>query len=123
MMSGKTGGGPVALVSFSYPYAHMFGPPNDEAFQGHPLESRGLRPYAVFEVLESSWIRHLERMNSVHAHHRPERFDKYHHFVFAFHDTTFECVAESFSVSLHTGSVAEVLRSAFGSDNAADRTA
>ena len=123
VMAENTGGEPVALVSFSYPYAHMFGPPNDEAFEGHPLESRGLRPYAVFEVVESSWIRQLERMNSVHEHHRPERFAKYHHFVFAFHDTTFECVAESFSVSLNTGSVAQVLRAAFRSDNAAERTA
>ncbi len=62
---------PIALVLFERCYASMFGPPNDEAFQGHPLASRGLVPYRVFEVRESSWIRALERMNSVHEHHRP----------------------------------------------------
>ena len=27
----------LAIVSFSSCYAHMFGPPNDEAFRGHAL--------------------------------------------------------------------------------------
>ena len=92
-------------------YAHMFGPPNDEAFEGHPLSQRGLRPYAVFEVQASSWLASLERMNSVHPYHSAERFAKYKHFIFAFHDTTFECIAEGFSVSIHRGSVRSVLRS------------
>jgi hypothetical protein len=60
----------VALIRCSLCYAHMFGPPNDGAFSGHPLASRGLRPYGAFEVKDSSWIRRLERMNSVHPHHR-----------------------------------------------------
>jgi hypothetical protein len=95
----------VAIVRFARPYAHMFGPPNDEAFDGHPLANRGLTPYAAFEVVESSWIRQLERMNSVHSCHNPERFmENLRHFIFAFHDSTFECVARSFSVSVHRGS-------------------
>jgi hypothetical protein len=101
---------PVALVRFKRAYAHMFGPPNDEAFHGHPLAVRGLTPYSVHEVKDSSWIRRLERMNAVHPYHRPEFFGDYHHFVFAFHDSTFECISESFSVTVHTGSVAEVLK-------------
>src|SRR5215831_8210590 len=40
---------PIAIVNFEFPYAHMFGPPNDEAFEGHPLASRGLACYGVFE--------------------------------------------------------------------------
>lgn len=113
VMDEHTSGEPVSLVSFRQPYAHMFGPPNDEAFGGHPLASRGLRPYGVYEIRGSSWIRSLERMNAVHPAHRPEHFADYHHFVFAFHDTTFECVAEAFSVSIRTGSVVDVLGKAF----------
>lgn len=108
-----TSGEPVALIQFTHAYAHMFGPPNDEAFSGHPLASRGLGPYRAHEVRDSSWIRRLERMNAVHPCHRPEHFGRYRHFVFAFHDTTFECIAEAFSVSVHSRSVAEVLASAF----------
>jgi hypothetical protein len=101
---------PVALVEFVYVYAHMFGPPNDEAFNGHPLESRGLRPYSVYEIRHSSWIRCLERMNSVHPHHESKVFDVYKHFIFAFHDTTFECVARSYIVTLHKGSVMDIIK-------------
>jgi hypothetical protein len=109
VVSEETCGEPVALITFIHSYAHFFGPPNDEAFSGHPLASRGLRPYAAFEVQDSSWIRTLERMNSVHPCHRPERFAKLRHFIFSFHDTTFECVAEGFSASICKGSVAGVL--------------
>lgn len=94
-----------AVATFRMVYAHMFGPPNDEAFSGHPLAARGLCPYAAFEVEHSSWLHSLERMNSVHPYHKPERFARYKHFILSFHDTTFECLAESFSVSLMRGSV------------------
>ena len=30
---------PVAIVRFAICYAHMFGPPNDEAFSGHPAST------------------------------------------------------------------------------------
>lgn len=117
VMDEHTAGEPVALIEFMRPYAHLFGPPNDEAFSGHPLASRGLRPYSVSEIRESSWIRRLERMNAVHPCHKPEHFREYRHFVFAFHDATFECVAHAFTVSFHTGSVAEVVRIALREEN------
>ena len=79
--------------------------PNDEAFHGHPLASRGLAPYRVFEVRRSSFVRELERMNSVHPQHKPEDFDTLKHFVFAFHDSTFECAARDFQIEIVTGSL------------------
>jgi hypothetical protein len=102
-----------ALVRFVRPLAHLFGPPSDETFEGHPLAARGLRPYSVFEIENSSWIRGLVQMDSVHPRHRPERFQKYKHFVFTFHDEVFECVAESFELSMQRGAVAEVLQSSW----------
>jgi hypothetical protein len=101
----------IAVIQFQRPYAHMFGPPNDEAFSGHPLANRGLDPYAVFEVRHSSWIRQLERMNSVHRQHAPEWFleDK-KHFIFTFHDSTFECIAAGFDVQLCRGSMSSALQ-------------
>lgn len=100
---------PIAVVSFKHSYAHMFGPPNDEAFSGHPLASRGVQPYAAYEVANSSWIHSLERMNSVHQYHQPERFEAYKHYIFTFHDSTFECVAEGFTLSRATGNVRSAL--------------
>ena len=96
---------PIAIIQFAQCYAHMFGPPNDEAFSGHPLASRGLHAHGSFEVHHSSWIRRLERMNSVHPHHRSKSFSKRRHLVLAFHDTTFECVCDGFEVRLVQGSI------------------
>lgn len=103
-------GEPVAVVQFTHCTAHMFGPPNDETFSGHPLSNRGLCPYGVFEVKQSSWIRKLERMNAVHPYHDKERFMKNkRHFVFAFHDSTFECIAADFTIEVATGSVSGMI--------------
>jgi hypothetical protein len=104
-----TKGEPVALALFEGCAAHMFGSPNDEASSGHPLASRGLRPYGAFKIENSSWIRRLERMNSVHPHHRPERFWESQHLVFAFHDSTFECVCRLFKIELTHGSMANMM--------------
>lgn len=98
-----------ALVEFNLCQSCMFGAPNDEAFAGHPLESRGLHPYSAFEIQNSSWIRRLEQMNSVHPLHRGGWLQSLKHFVFAFHDSTFECVAESFTVSRQSCSLESLL--------------
>ena len=110
LLSPDQGNEPCAVVDFVKPCAHMFGPPNDEAFAGHPLAERGLRPYGAFEVEGSSWLATLERMNSVHPYHKPERFKKYRHFILSFHDTTFECIAEGFTLGVCRGSVDMALR-------------
>lgn len=86
----------IAIVSFKRCYEHVLGPPNDEAFHGHPLASRGLRPYSSFEIQNSSWLRRLQNMNSVHPYHSPKLFEDYHHIVLSFHDSTFECIAVSY---------------------------
>lgn len=98
----------VAVVCFSGASAHFFGPPNDEAFRGHPLAGRGLRPYGAFEVFSSSWVRALERMNSVHPYHRPERFADCRHFILTFHDSIFECVADNYTVERTAGNLRTV---------------
>ncbi|MBL8901513.1 MAG: hypothetical protein JNM84_28050 [Planctomycetes bacterium] len=100
---------PVAIVRFRRPVASTFGPPNDEAIQGHPLAARGLEPYDAFEVLDSSWVRELERRNSVHPHHDPRRYDRLRHFVLTFHDSTFECVAEGYASVQGVGALESLL--------------
>jgi hypothetical protein len=93
----------VALVRFRSPRAHFFGPPNDEAIDGHPLARRGLHWDGCFEVIDSSWIRRLERMNRVHPRHSPKRFEADRHFVITFHDSTFECIADAAEAELSEG--------------------
>lgn len=105
----ETEGEILSIVKFNSYASFMFGNPNDEAFSGHPLYERGLHPYAVFEIENSSWLRKLEKMNSVHPYHKTEHFQKYKHFIFAFHDSTFECVAENLDISIHKGSLGSAL--------------
>ncbi|WP_299398863.1 hypothetical protein [Pelagibius sp.] len=100
-----SGDQPLAVFSFNSCWAHFFGPPNDETFHGHPLSDRGLRPYGVFRIENSSWLRALEQMNSVHPRHSPKMFSSLSHFIFAFHDSTFECIAESFNVTTNWSSI------------------
>ena len=105
----STPGEPLAIIEFSSYSSFTFGAPNDEAFAGHPLANRGLHPYGAFQIENSSWIRQLEKMNSVHPYHKPGRFKRLRHYIFAFHDSTFECVAEGFTVSEHEGSLESLL--------------
>jgi hypothetical protein len=100
---------PIAIVRFTRCFAQTLGPPNDEAFKGHPLASRGLKPYGSFEVVHSSWVRRMEQMNSVHPSHRSEVFADLRHIVLTFHDSTFECVCGGFDVRTTRGSIASVV--------------
>jgi len=108
----------VAVVRFNGCYAHFHGPPNDEAFHGHPLSARGLKPHSVFEVRESSWLRKLERMNSVHPNHDKQYFlERLHHFIFAFHDSTFECIARGFEVNFQKPTISNTVEHMIDIDN------
>jgi hypothetical protein len=109
VITSDTAGEPLAIVRFSICYSSTFGPPNDEAFSGHPLASRGLKPYGAFVIENSSWIRGLERMNAVHPYHKPERFWTRKHYIFTFHDSTFECVADGYSVEVHESSLSAAM--------------
>lgn len=95
-----------AFVTFSSWVGSMFGPPNDEALDGHPLAARGLEPYRACRVENSSWVRQLEHMNEVHPQHRPGRWQKYTHYILTFKERTFECIARSLSVSVVPGPLA-----------------
>ncbi len=99
----------VVILCFESCLASLFGPPNDEAFSGHPLASRGLERYSAAVVEESSWIRALSDMNSVHPNHRPDQLFGFKHFILAFHDSVFECVAKGFSIEAGIGSVEGVV--------------
>lgn len=101
---------PLAIVVFDLCSAHYFGPPNDEAFSGHPLSNRGLEPYGSFEIINSSWIRKLEKMNSVHPYHDKEQFfENKRHYTLTFHDSIFECIAQKYTIHLGNGSIEAVI--------------
>jgi hypothetical protein len=81
------------VVEIEFCSLTQFGYPNDEALPGHPLSNKGLEPYGVFEVLGSSWIQSMTKMNRVEFPETPDSSQR--HFIFTFHDSTFECIARS----------------------------
>ncbi|WP_282043361.1 hypothetical protein [Winogradskyella flava] len=88
----------IVTIKFDRFKQFKFGSPNDEAMSGHPLYELGLKPYSIQKVIDSEWIKELKKINSVHPYHKDELFEKYEHFIFFFHDTCFEVVAESYSI-------------------------
>jgi len=100
----------LGIISFNHCISHKLGMPNDEAIEGHPYEKYGLKPYSNFEVENSDWIAQLEKINSVHPYHKKERFERYKHYIFFFHDTNFECIAESFKAEKADISMKEAIK-------------
>ena len=58
----------------------------------------GLRRCGAFDVRHSRWIEELRTMNRVHPRHNDGDFDRLRHFIWTFHDSTFECLAEAFVI-------------------------
>ena len=86
----------------------QFGYPNDEALKGHRLYRLGLRPYRVFEIVDSSWFHELTRQNRITF--PSSDFGQLRHFVIAFHDSTFECLARTLKAKNVEGTAAALLQ-------------
>jgi hypothetical protein len=88
----------LALVEFNCFISAKLGASNDEVFEGHLLNGKGLEAYGAQRVVNSRWLKEVEKVNSVHRMYRPESWRDLHHFIFWFHDSTFECLAQSYKV-------------------------
>ncbi|HBJ83926.1 MAG TPA: hypothetical protein DDZ88_08665 [Verrucomicrobiales bacterium] len=97
----------VVVAHFDGCLITRFGYPNDEALGGHPLYASGLRHYGVFEVHGSSWPEELETQNR-RVFPDSHSFD-YRHFIFTFHDSTFECLAAAIRLESFIQPLAEVV--------------
>ncbi len=91
---------PLAIVEFHRCMSVKFGDPNDEVLHGHSLYGKGLQPYSVQVLHNSRWLKELEAINSVHRQYDPDFWRSLNHYVFWFHDSTFECVAKSYEVQV-----------------------
>ncbi len=73
-----------------------FGYPNDEAWNSIPLTRD--QAYGVFEVRNSPWKEEIIRLNQFAF---PETKNwRGRHFMFLFHDSSFECIASELKVEL-----------------------
>lgn len=99
----------LALVEFLGCISARLGSPNDEVLNGHPLYGKGLASYTAQRVVNSRWLAELEAINKVHRGYDPDYWRNKKHYILWFHDTTFECVAESYKVELFRESMADLL--------------
>jgi len=100
----------LCLVTFKRCASAKLGHPNDEVQHGHPLSGRGLEAYTAQIVKNSPWLKEVARTNSVHRADKPEFWESKNHYVFWFHDSTFECLAESFEVEVNRETMSDLLK-------------
>jgi hypothetical protein len=97
--------GTVVIVDFRSPAAFFSVPLGNETLEAHPLAYRGLLSYRVFRVENSSLIRRLVSAQYVHSRPFPGAFADSKHYIFTFHDSVFEAVADGVSVRTFPGSI------------------
>ena len=96
-----------ALVEFHSPESLRFGSPNEDVHVGHYLSGRGQEAYTAQIVENSPWLREVEAMNKTHPQYDAERWRRVKHYVFWFHDSTFECLARGYKVEILDESMVE----------------
>ncbi len=88
----RTQANEFAVVRFKDVHQHTFGYPNNEALGGHPVYSRELNFYAFNEVVDSPYLKELDRRNAVNFPHSTASFTELKHWFVPFHDETLEVV-------------------------------
>lgn len=105
----------IAVVELKRCLLSRFGYPNDEARWGIPYYREV--SYGIYEVQRSTWIKEIVRLNRYRFPATKDDFVR-RHFLFAFHDETFECLADDLSLEVVNESYAVVFdrvrRRAFG---------
>jgi hypothetical protein len=86
----------VGIVEFFHVRAVQMGSASNETLHGHPLFGSGLEYYSAHVVENSRWIEDQKSIDSAHPRYRQETWAKYVHYLLAFHDGTFECIATGF---------------------------
>ncbi|GEM_PF-6745643 len=100
-----------ALVHFTRSVDYRFGGVNDEVLGGYPLP--GLDFYELHEVHNSKWIAKLQKVNAYHYGYDVRFWAGLKHYFFAFHDETFECIAQGYTVEVYHGFIRDVMKVAF----------
>ena len=93
----------------------------DLGHDGRPYSYFGLKPGAVFEVANSPWLLRTEEDIAFHAPKTTTRgrtaakAKPLRHFVFTFHDTTYQCIAEGLHAKLCFGNYGDIAAQLFHS--------
>lgn len=94
---------PIAIVQFKQVWLAQFGAPNDESLDRHRLYGKGLDYYTPFIVRNSSMISTLNTLYQLKC------IEQLSHYIFPFHDSTFECVALDYEVEVVNDTMRNVM--------------
>jgi hypothetical protein len=96
----KTKSQQLALVGFRGIGGYRVLALGDDDAEGHPLAGKGLRPYGVFEVMNSTWSDEINAIRDKRVMYSAStrRITANHHYFIYFKARTFEVLSDSFSV-------------------------
>ncbi|HRE47545.1 MAG TPA: hypothetical protein PLD47_07470 [Aggregatilineales bacterium] len=103
-----------AVVEFLRPVAHRSGSPSEDDQFGHYLCGRGQEIYRAQIVENSAWLREMIDMWKK-ANLEDDDSDEKHwqqrikHYIFWFHDSTFECLARGYEVHTYHDTINAVV--------------
>jgi hypothetical protein len=102
-----------AVVEFLRPVSHRSGSPaEDEQFR-HYLCGKGQEIYRAQTVENSPWLREMIDMWKVNSEHDTSNQEYYRqhikHYIFWFHDSTFECLARDYEIHTYHDAINAVV--------------
>lgn len=101
----------VALITFSHCFEYKMGMPDENLVGNHRLGKKGLREYEAHLIENSEWITELEKNYKVISNYSRDG-RQYQHYVFTFHDRSFECIASDYTIQIKTNTrIIQVLKS------------
>jgi len=90
----------ACVVTFNHCFEYKMGMPDENTIHQHSLGDKGLKGYKAHVVEDSSWISELEKRYGVISDYTQDG-RKYSHYIFTFHDRSFECVASGYTINVH----------------------
>ncbi|MGJ8664813.1 MAG: hypothetical protein ACSHW7_00460 [Patiriisocius sp.] len=89
----------TVMIKFANPLIHKFGSPNSEVLSGHNLYKFGIEFFEAHLIEDSTWLKEISTINSVHRYYKEEKFSKYKHYLLSFDDNTFECISKDYNIT------------------------
>lgn len=90
----------VALITFEHCFEFRMGMPGESRISSSPYSGLGILNFEAHIVENSPWMDELEKRYKVLSDFsQGER--KYTHYLFTFHDRTFECISSGYCITRH----------------------
>lgn len=96
----RSASGVIAVLRVDGQVAVTFGVPHEDCANGHRLAPLGFAMESAFEVINSTWIDDLRRMQAGGSQPNATWLEDQRHYIFSFRDRVLEFVAPTFNFEL-----------------------